>query len=204
VSVSTAEQPVVHAVPELEEPDRLPRGPALNFLRGIDKAIVKVEKVLLVLSIVLILAAILTQIAAGIFRWSITGGMEISVFAMLALSLLAGSITTHYRRHITIDVLYRLLPAKGRTIITTVTDLFGFILMAYLCRVAVFYVAMNRSFGDYNSPALKIPYWWVQALIPFALGVIAFRFLLHFLEDIKRIQTGNWLPESNSHADLRM
>jgi TRAP-type C4-dicarboxylate transport system permease small subunit len=198
------EQP--HAVPEISEVPLPPTGPFLKILSALDNGLASVEKVLLVLLTYFMLGAVGIQVVGRLAGFSFPGAMEASVFAMLALSLIAGGVTMHYRRHISIDILSRLMPGSVRTVIAVLIDVVGFLLMALITKAAWFYVYINRTGGEYNSSALKIPFWWVQMLIPVAFGILAFRFFVFFFEDLKRILTRQWLPQDSHHhgVDIRM
>ena len=212
MSVETAPKASLDEEPNDEEPNSEEKAPEgrkngwfLGGLRAVDGAIVAVEKVLLVLLVAFILIAIIFQIVGRQVGWSHPGVMEAAVFAMLAVALFSGSIATHYRRHISIDVISRLLPASVFTVLSTCINLLGFAVMLYLTRAALFYVEMNRLMGSYSSPALKLPYWWVQTLLPIAFAIIAFRFLVNFLEDADRVRTGDWLsPVQTYDAEHRL
>ncbi len=198
------EQP--HAIPDIHEPPLPPTGPFLKVLAGLDSALVAVEKVLLVVLTFFMFGAVALQVIGRLANWSFPGAMEASVFAMLAVSLLAGSITMHYRRHISIDILSRLMPGSVRTMVAVFINLVGFTIMVFLTKAAWFFVYVNRTGGEYNSSALKIPFWMVQMLIPIAFGMLAFRFFVFFFEDLKRVITRQWLPQDTHHhgVDIRM
>ncbi len=199
-----SEPALPHAVPEIAEPSQPPSGPILRVLHALDRLVLRVEQGLILLVVVVMLGSVVIQVVGRLLNQSITGAMETSVFGMLALALLSASVTTHYRRHISIDILSRAIPPPARTVLMTGINLIGAVLLLYLARVAWFFMAVNREFGDV-SPALKVPYWWLQSLLPFAFAVIACRFFLHFLEDGKRVLTRNWLPRDlHGHADIRM
>jgi TRAP-type C4-dicarboxylate transport system permease small subunit len=196
----------VHAVPDLSEPPGLPEGIPLRVLKTIDRGILKVEKVLLFLLVVFIVVAVTAQIVTRFANITFAGGMEAGVFAMFLIALLSGSVATHYRRHITVDIAARIINSPTRTVLSLIINAIGFVLMLYLVRVSVFYVNVNRLGGEYNSPALDIPYWWLQAALPVVFTIMAFRFFLNGVEDAKRVRTRQWLPQDvHAHgADIRM
>jgi TRAP-type C4-dicarboxylate transport system permease small subunit len=179
--------------PEGQSAPPPPAGVILKGLRLIDGGIAKAEKALLVVLIAFILLAVISQIVGRQFGLTHPGFMEASVFAMLAVALFSGSIATHHRRHISIDVVSRMLPASLFTVLSTAINLLGCVVMLYLTRAALFYVEINRISGDYASPALKLQYWWIQTLLPLAFAIMAFRFFLLFLEDANRVRTRAWL-----------
>lgn len=193
-----------HAIPDISEPELPPQGPVLRALRAVDLGLLKVEKVLLFLLVAFIVIAVIVQIVLRMVNVSFPGAMEASVFSMYAVALLAGSVATHYRRHITVDILSRVMNGPVRTYVSMLVNALGCVLMLYLMRAAVYYVRVN--IGDEASTALKIPLWWLKALLPVAFAIMSFRFLLNGLEDAKRIRTRIWLPQDpHQHgADIRM
>lgn len=195
-----------HAVPELTEPPLPPGRFGIKLLAAIDNGIAAVEKVLVVALVAFMLGAVALQVLSRMFGFSMPGAMEASVFAMLAVAVFAGSLTTHYRRHISVDIISRLLPASVRTVVAVLIDAVGAVLLMYLARAGWFFVMINRETEGYNSAALKIPFWWVQLLIPVAFALISLRFWIYFFEDIKRVVTRTWLPMDTHHhgVDIRM
>lgn len=189
----------VQTVPEISEPAGPPEGLPLRILKTIDRGILKVEKVLLVLLAAFMVLAVTAQIVTRLANITFAGGMEASVFAMFVIALLSGSVATHYRRHITVDILARVINPPTRTVLSLVINAIGSVLMLYLVRVSIFYVNVNRLGGEYNSPALRIPYWWLQTALPIIFAIMTFRFFLNGVEDAKRIRTRQWLPQ-DAHA----
>lgn len=193
-----------HAIPDISEPELPPQGPVLRVLLAVDLGLLKVEKILLALLVLFMVVAVVFQIVTRLLNLNNPGAMEASVFAMYGVALLAGSVATHYRRHITVDILSRVISGPVRTFLSMFINTLGFVLMLYLLRAAIYYVRVN--IGDEASTALKIPLWWLKALLPVAFGVMSFRFLLNAAEDAKRIRTKMWLSQDvHQHgADIRM
>ncbi len=193
----------VQAVKEPHEPEHPPSGPVLRVLRAVDKVLLRIEEGLIIAMTVFMVSMVMLQVIGRLAGWTIPWAMEASVFAMLGMSLVAGSITTHYRRHIAIDVLSRIMPAPVRTFAAVVIDAVAIVLLVYLVRVSVFFVSVNREWAV-ESTAMKIPFWYIQALIPVALAIIAFRFFISLLEDLKRIRTRQWLSADAHHHGVDM
>lgn len=96
---------------------------------------------------------------------------------VLWLGLLGALYATRYNKHITVDVLARLLPLAARRLIKGVTSLFASAVCAIIAWYSYLFVRDSWSYGDvvFND----IPAWLVQAVIPASFLLVSIRFLIH-------------------------
>jgi TRAP-type C4-dicarboxylate transport system permease small subunit len=93
---------------------------------------------------------------------------------VLWLGMLGAVAASRDGSHISIDVLSRLLPARGRAAVTAGTALFTAVVCAIVAWHGGRFVA---SEFEYASAAFSgIPAWTLEAIIPFAFGAIALRY----------------------------
>ncbi len=164
----------------------------LATLRRVDGAIALVEKVLVVVAIAGMVLLSSTQIGmrtvgAGGLAWA----DELIRFAMMWVALLGASLATAERRHITIDLLDRSLSPRTKAAFNLVVEVLAVVVMGLIAWVGWWYIGQERAYPD-RSPALGVLYWHVKTIIPIALGVIAWRFGLLAIEDVKGLRTGDF------------
>lgn len=103
---------------------------------------------------------------------------------VLWLGLLGALAATRDDRHITIDVLSRILPPLARRIAYVVTRIFA----AVVCGIIAWHSGRFVAFEMANDISAfgEFPLWLAESIIPFTFALIALRFALHALRGILR------------------
>lgn len=101
---------------------------------------------------------------------------------VLWLGLLGALAATRERRHINVDVLSKLLPARAKAAADALTSLFAAVVSSIVAVHAARFVLSELRFGSVAFSG--VPAWSLEAVIPFAFGMIALRFLLRFVTDL--------------------
>jgi TRAP-type C4-dicarboxylate transport system permease small subunit len=126
-----------------------------------------------------------------------------AVLALMIVATFAGAaLATSTRRHITMDLLTKALKPRGRAMISIVTALLGIGITVTLALSGSHWVKANMEFEDPISLALKLPDWWLQAVVPIGFSLCALHFLLNIVRDAIGLVTGDLshLPDPNSAA----
>lgn len=126
-----------------------------------------------------------------------------AVLALMIVATFAGAaLATATRRHITMDLLTKAVGPKGRAAISAFVSVLGASVSAWLCIAGSIWVRGNMEFGDPISLALKLPDWWLQAVVPAGFGLFALHFAINCLLDINGLISGDLshLPDPNSAA----
>lgn len=106
---------------------------------------------------------------------------------VLWLGMLGALAASRDNKHITIDVLTRLMPARARTLTHIFTSLFT----ATVCGL-IAYHSMRFVFLEYKSATVAvadIPAWCFEVIIPLAFALIGLRYLTHFGQHIHEALT---------------
>ncbi|ALP53060.1 C4-dicarboxylate ABC transporter permease [Candidatus Tenderia electrophaga] len=103
---------------------------------------------------------------------------------VLWLGLLGAIAATRQNRHITIDVVSRLLPLNGQRITSVISNLFS----AAVCAVISYYAArfVMMEYEDGLTAFADVPAWLCESIIPLGFGLMALRFLINTGGVIKR------------------
>ncbi|MHC4343006.1 MAG: TRAP transporter small permease [Planctomycetota bacterium] len=150
------------------------RGPG----RGI-RALHRLEDALLAaLLLAMILLAPLQIVLRDLFDAGISWVDPLLRVLVLWVGMLGALAASRDGRHITIDVLSRLLPDRRRAAAAALTSLFAAAVSGLVAWHAARFVLTEYRF---ESTAFSgLPAWMLQSILPFAFGMIALRYLLRF------------------------
>lgn len=93
---------------------------------------------------------------------------------VLWVGLVGAMAATRERRHISIDVLSRFLPLRGKQLSGIVTDLFSTIVCGLLAWHSGVFV--YHEYLDGSEAFAGVPAWACEAIMPFGFAVMALRF----------------------------
>ncbi|MCC6806519.1 MAG: TRAP transporter small permease subunit [Deltaproteobacteria bacterium] len=115
------------------------------------------------------------------------------VLALMIVSTFAGAaLATATRRHISMDLMSKLLKNAPRAVVSMLTSLLGAALSTALAIAGGHWVKANMEFDDPISLALKVPDWWLQAVVPAGFVLCALHFVLNALLDGRALATGDY------------
>lgn len=129
--------------------------------------------------------------------------MQESVLWMHAATfMLATAYTLHHDEHVRVDIFYRKLTSRGRTVV----DIFGNLLlmlpmMLFLIIVSWDYVSVSWSIHEGSREAGGLPYPFVPLLksaIPLTAGLVCVQGVANLLSDIGRLMSRSDPPGGQS------
>lgn len=147
-------------------------------MAALDRALGRVEDVLLVAAIALGTALTCTQVVLRfVFSNSIDWSEEVTIYAMVWASFVGAAAGLRLRSHLIVDALLLLAPpglARGLARAgLAITFLFGLAFAWY----SAWLVVRTQALGQL-TPALQIPMWIVYLAMPLAGILLAFRAVL--------------------------
>jgi len=110
---------------------------------------------------------------------SVLGVDQLLRLLVLWVAMLGAVTASREHKHINIDLFSRFLPPRGKAAARMVTDLFTVIICVLLAWHAVRFVASERTTGEMAFRML--PMWVAQLILPTGFGLIAMRYLIHFV-----------------------
>lgn len=116
---------------------------------------------------------VLRNLGVSGMTWSDTA-LRINV---LWLAMFGALRASHLQNHIAIDVVTRYVSDTSRKAIHLVVSLCCFVICAVAAYYSYAFVMLEKEDG--TLAFLNVPVWFCEAIIPFALAVIASRFLLN-------------------------
>lgn len=150
---------------------------AVSFLQRINTGLGKIETGLLCLIIAMMLGlAILKIVLRYGFQTSLTWSDTMLQHLTLWLCFLGAALATCERRHISIDVLSRILPEKITRWSNLIVDCLALIVVGVLA-----YYGFDFVIDEQSSEAVligNIPLWWAKSIIPVGFVLIGLHFAL--------------------------
>jgi TRAP-type C4-dicarboxylate transport system permease small subunit len=124
-----------------------------------------------------------------LLRWmgegSLVWGDEAIRLMVLWIAMIAGIAAARDDRHISIDVLSRLLPERGKAIAAVLVALFSMT----VCLALTWYSAGMLRFAIEDSEVLLggLPAWWFQSILPVGFGLISWRYLIWIIRRLRAL-----------------
>ncbi len=136
------------------------------------------------LFLALMLAAMILTAAAQIllrnlFEWNFSWGDPLTRLLVLWVGLMGALVATRQNRHIAIDLVTHLLPARIRAGVQALTSLFAAIVCGVVAWYAAIFILDERGYG--SAGLLGLPDWLLHSVIPLGFGLISLRYALHSL-----------------------
>lgn len=107
---------------------------------------------------------------------------------VLWVAMLGAVVASREDRHISIDVLSRVLPDRFQAWAAAVVNAFTATVALTLAWHSLVFVAMSREFQDTLVGGL--PAWWFQSILPAAFSLIGYRYSIWFLRRLRAIKRG--------------
>ena len=141
------------------------------MLSRIGRAVAWIEDAALALVLVALIGLASLQILLrNGFDTGFVWADELIRILVLWLGVLGAVAASRADRHIRIDILARLLPARARLVVAVFMDLAVAALLALLTWHAGRFVRDALEFGD--TVLTGLPAWWFQAILPVGFGLM--------------------------------
>ena len=147
----------------------------MSGLQQLHRLLIKTENLLLVL---LLLSMILIAVVQILLRNFWGGGLMwadgYTRTCVLWLALLGAMTASRQHRHIAIDVLVQRLPRHWKGFAHRLSHFLTGLVCGFAAWISTQFVIQEYQYGGHAFA--DVPNWLCQAIIPFALGVIALRY----------------------------
>ena len=150
-----------------------------RYVKGIIQFFEDLEKWLFVLLLgSLVTFALLQIILRNVFSSGFLWGDDLLRHGVLWISILGASRATLEKKHIRIDLLPRVMPARMSFISDFMCCFISFLVCLVLLWASWNFVQGERLAGDIAFAS--IPYWCLELIFPFGFAIMALRFLFSF------------------------
>jgi C4-dicarboxylate transporter, DctQ subunit len=131
---------------------------------------------LVILLVGMMLLAVGQILLRELFSTGLLWADEMLRLLVLWLAMVGSVAACRDNRHIRIDALSHLLPARGVAGVRIVVDLFAAAVAGVIAWHAFRYLGLEREFGD--TVLLDTPAWIAHSVVPLAFTLLAYRFLV--------------------------
>jgi TRAP-type C4-dicarboxylate transport system permease small subunit len=150
-----------------------------SYVKRIGRFFGHLEKWVLVLLIsFLTVFAILQIILRNFFSTGLVWGDDLLRHGVLWISFLGAARATLEKKHIRIDLLSRIVPARAIFVVDFMCCFISFLICLALFWASWNFVQDERLAGDISFAS--IPFWWLELIFPISFGLMAFRFGFDF------------------------
>lgn len=157
----------------------------------IDSWLEKISGWLLILFLGIMIVMSFGQVVLrNFFDTSIEWGDVFLRHLVLWVGYFGAVIATGERRHLKIEFLAKLVPAKVRKLFFIVTNFFAAAVCYLLLQASISFVQLEIESA--STLILDLPLWYFIIVIPIGYAIISFRFVIHSLGWIAEIGKGNW------------
>jgi TRAP-type C4-dicarboxylate transport system permease small subunit len=165
----------------------------MKLLDRLDEWMARAEKYLLggLLS-AMILVAFLQIMLRNLFDTGIAWGDSLVRYLVLWVAFVGAALAVKENKHIKIDVFSRWLPAEWQALNRTATALCSCLLCIVLAVAAVRFIRIEMVMGEQVFG--QLPVWLVALVIPVAFAIMALRYALLALKQLRCIQAGAQIP----------
>ena len=154
----------------------------MDHWERMDEIIDRTEQRLLVILLSLMILIAFSQIVLrNLFDTGLAWGDPLVRNLVLWVSFIGAALATKEGKHISIDVVSRWMPPRGKILLQAITDLFSAFICALLTFAALKFIKNEAQMGGITF--LGIPLWIPEIILPITFGLMALRFSLHSLKN---------------------
>lgn len=160
--------------------------PRKSFLERAQMILYRVEDSILVgLLMLMITLAVLQIFLRNLFETGIVWSDVLVRILVLWVGLVGAMVASRKGNHINIDIMERFLSERAKIVVNFVVELFT----AFICSMVAYYSIqfVHMELVDGGRAFANVPTWVCEAIIPFAFVVIAIRYVLLSIVNLKRI-----------------
>jgi len=156
----------------------------MKAIKAFDRLFAYFEEGFVIVSLgTMVLIAFIQVILRNIFSTGISWADELTRHLVLWIGFVAGSLATREGRHISIDILSRILPPNLKRWNEIVVSIGALIVCALLFKASLHFVSVERAYGE-MSGSLRVPIWLLECIFPIVFGILTLRFGIKVLEAI--------------------
>jgi len=137
--------------------------------------------------VVLLAAMMIVAVGQIVLRVFFSAGFvwadELLKLMVLWIALVASIAASRSNRHLRIDIVSHFVPEKYARAPVMMVDAFASFMCAVLAWQSYLYVQL--SVGD--TVLVDVPAWFAYSILPIAFAIMAYRFLLSFLAEARKL-----------------
>lgn len=161
----------------------------MRFLAKLNDGFARVEGFLLVVFLMTMLGlAFLQVVMRNFFNSGIPWADSVVRVMVLWVGFLGAVLATRLDQLLTVEVLTKYMPGKGRHMMSVVVKLFAIVVCYFLLQASLRFLASEQTTGE--EFVHLFPAWWTLTIIPVTMILIPFHLLFNIARDIQSLAEG--------------
>jgi TRAP-type C4-dicarboxylate transport system permease small subunit len=154
-----------------------------TVLHRIDSALALLENSLIILTLgLMVILAFLQVLLRNFFETGLLWGDIFLRHLVLWVGFAGASLATRQEKHINIDILTRVIPARLIPQVKIVIDIIAAVICFVLARASYIFLTFEIEAG--TTLFEDIPSWYFQIILPLGFAMMGFRYFLKIVEQI--------------------
>lgn len=116
----------------------------------------------------------------NLFSYGFTWADDIIRQGVVWLAIIGGSVAATHSKHISIDILPRLLPYPYKKYLFSIIYLIAISVSILLLVAATNFMIVMKNSGEV-IPSLHVKAWYATTIFPVGIGLITIKFLIRFI-----------------------
>lgn len=159
---------------------------------AIDNFLVKIEKFLLIVTLItLLLFAFLQVVLRNVFDSGILWADVFNRLLVLWVGIFAATIAAKENRHLSLEVLTKFLPERAKPPVNFFVNLFVIVVTALLTYYSYLFFQDQLMFEADDLLFTGVPKAYFSIIFPIGFGLICFRYFVKLLEGIYKFAGGD-------------
>ena len=169
----------------------------MRLLHRLETLLSKIESAVLILFLsAMMLISFLQVVLRNFFDWGFVWGDSFLRYLVFFIGLLAASLATRDKKHISIDALAKLLSPRLKEIAAVLTNLFAATVTFFLTRASINFIDVGLDPAE--TMFLDLPIRYAGVFIVVCFGMMTFRFVLRTVDHLIAMFSGGVGKEGQS------
>jgi TRAP-type C4-dicarboxylate transport system permease small subunit len=162
---------------------------AVPFVLRFTEALARKMVVIGLLAVILIVVA--DVMVRNLLGTGIPGSVEINEYLLVIIGFMGIVMTNGLKGHITVDLLYEVLPPLGKVIFDYIGNILVFVLVSLFLYASWAKAAAESASGETSwFGAYVVPVWMFRWIVPISCLLLLIQVGISILDDIRKPGTG--------------
>jgi TRAP-type C4-dicarboxylate transport system permease small subunit len=112
---------------------------------------------------------------------------DISVYCMIFITFVGAALTLKMKRHIRVDILYKMLPRRAQVRMDVATTFVGCFIIWLLTWYTTVWVVYTYQSGYTSSGILQTPMWIPMSVVPIGLFFFGLQYIVECVKVVRAL-----------------
>ena len=126
---------------------------------------------------------------------------DIGVYCMIFVTFVGAALTLKMKRHIMVDMFYKMLPRRMQLWLDVVTTFLGAFIIWIITCYSIVWVQYTFNSGYTSSGILLTPMWIPMSIVPFGFFLFGMQYIVECVKVVRALHAQeNHAKEGPAHA----